>query len=77
MTTFFLVLNIFYRRPTVTFISEVQEGIQHFPGGGGGVQLFAGGSNCLFPIKTNIACDFTGGGGAGSGSLPMVKIKNL
>ena len=37
--------------------------VQHFPGGptfsrGGG-----GGSNCLFPIETNITCDFPGGGG--------------
>ena len=32
--------------------------------GGGGVQLFrGGGSNCLFPVETNITCDFPGGGG--------------
>ena len=38
--------------------SEVPEGIQHFPRGGG-VQLFvARGSNCLFPIETNITFDF-------------------
>ena len=30
---------------------------------GGGVQLFPGGSNCLFPIETHITCDFPGGGG--------------
>ena len=30
-------------------------------GGGGGVQLFPGGSNCLFPIETHIICDFPGG----------------
>ena len=29
----------------------------------GGVQLFQGGSNCLFPIGTHITCDFPGGGG--------------
>ena len=29
--------------------------------GGGGVQLFPGGSNCLFPIETHITCDFPGG----------------
>ena len=33
-----------------TFSREVQL----FPGGGGG-------SNCLFPIETNITCDFLGG----------------
>ena len=27
-------------------------------GGGGGVQLFPGGSNCLFPIEIHITCDF-------------------
>ena len=34
-----------------------------FSKGGGGVQLFPGGSNCLFPIETHITCDFPGGGG--------------
>ena len=29
-------------------------------GGGGGVQLFPGGSNCLFPIETQITCDLYG-----------------
>ena len=29
----------------------------------GGVQLFPGGSNCLFPIETHITCDFPRGGG--------------
>ena len=33
---------------------KVPEGVQHFPGGGGG-------SNCLFPIETHITCDFPGG----------------
>ena len=28
-----------------------------------GVQLFPGGSNCLFPIETHITCDFPGGSG--------------
>ena len=41
---------------------KVTEGVQHFPGAGG-VQLFPGGSNCLFPIETHITCDFPGGGG--------------
>ena len=26
-----------------------------------------GGSNCLFPIETQITCDFPGGGGGGGG----------
>ena len=43
---------------------KIPEGVQHFPGGGGGVQLFPGGSNCFFPIETHIACDFPGGGGS-------------
>ena len=30
-------------------------------GGGGGVQLFPGGSTCLFPIETHITCDFPEG----------------
>ena len=29
----------------------------------GGVQLFQGGSNCLFPIETHVICDFPGGSG--------------
>ena len=39
---------------------KVQEGVQHFPGGGS--NFFQGGSNCLFPIETHITCDFQGGG---------------
>ena len=38
--------------------AKVPEGVQHFPGGGGGVQLFPGGSNCLYPIETHV---FQGG----------------
>ena len=40
----------------------------YFQGSGGGpnysrgVQLIPGGSNCLFPIETQITCDFPGGG---------------
>ena len=37
---------------------KVPEEVQHFPRG---VQLFPGGSNCLFPIETHITCDFPGG----------------
>ena len=36
-------------------------------GGGGGVQLFPGGSICLYPIETHITCDFPGWGGGGGG----------
>ena len=32
-------------------------------GGGGGVQLFPGGSNCFYPIETHITCDFPVGSG--------------
>ena len=38
--------------------------VQHFPGGGG-VQLFPGGSNYLFPIETHTTSDFPGEGGSG------------
>ena len=40
--------------------SRFQRGSNIFQGG---VQLFPGGSNCLFPIETHITCDFPGGGG--------------
>ena len=83
MTTFFLVLYLFYRRPTVTFIENY-----HFPRfqrgsnifrRGGGVQLFvARGSNCLFPIETNITFDFPEVGGPDPCpplDPPMVEIK--
>ena len=39
---------------------KVPEGVQHFPGGGGGSNFFQGGSNCLFPIESHISCDFQG-----------------
>ena len=62
---FFLVLSLFYRSQMVNFkeiyhFSRFQRGVQYFPGGGG-VLLFPGGSNCLFPIETHITCDFPGG----------------
>ena len=41
--------------------SRFQKGPTFSRGGGGGVQLFPGGSNCLFPIETHITCDFPGG----------------
>ena len=49
----------FQRNPS---FFKVQEGVQHFPGGGGGPTFSTGGGNCLFPIETHITCDFTGGG---------------
>ena len=39
---------------------KVPEGVQRFPGA---VQLFPGGTNCLFSIETHITCDFPGGSG--------------
>ena len=54
LTTFFLVLSLFYRSQMVnfkeTFLFQGSVGVQHFPGGGG-VPLFPEGSNCLFPIN--------------------------
>ena len=47
-----------------SIIFQGSRGGKHLPGG---VQLFPGGSNCLFPIETHITCDFPGGGG---GSRP-------
>ena len=47
---------------------KVPEGVQHFQRG---VQLFPGGSNCLFPIETHITCDFPGGGGGGGSGTPV------
>ena len=41
--------------------SRFQRGPNIFQGGGGGVQLFSGGSICLYPIETRITCDFPGG----------------
>ena len=46
LTTFFLVLSLFYSRKWLIIIFKVPEGVQHFPGG----PTFSGvgGSNCLF-----------------------------
>ena len=45
-------------------ISRIQRGSNIVQGAGGGVvQLFPGGSNCLFPIESHITCDFPVGGG--------------
>ena len=60
---FFLGLSLFYRSQMVNFkeiyhFSRFQRGSNIFQGG---VLLFPGGSNCLFPIETQITCDFPGG----------------
>ena len=59
----FLVLSLFYRSQMVNFkeihhFSRFQRGSDIFQG----VQLFPGGSNCLFLIETHITSDFPGGG---------------
>ena len=59
---YFLVLNLFYSSPVVTFkenyyLPRFQWGWNIFQG----VQLFTGGSNCFLPIETHITCDFPGG----------------
>ena len=60
---FFLVLSLFYRIQMVNF-KEIYH-FSRFQRGSNisreGVQLFQGGSNCLFPIETHITCDFPGG----------------
>ena len=48
----FLVLNLFYRRPTVTFIENYhfprfQRGSNIFPGGGGGPTISRGGGGLI------------------------------
>ena len=57
---FFLVLGLFYRSH-VWLISKKNI---IFQGSGGGPNFSrGGGSNCLFPIETQITCDFPGGSG--------------
>ena len=48
----------------ISFV-KVPEGVQLFPGGGGGPTFSrgAGGSNCLYRIETQITCGFPGGSG--------------
>ena len=53
-----LKLNGKFRRKLSFF--KVPEGVQQFPGGSNFFQ--EGGSNCLFPIKSHITCDFPGWG---------------
>ena len=59
----FLVLSLFYRSQMVNF-KEIYH-FSRFRGGptfSRGIQLFPGGSNCLFPIETHITFNFPGGG---------------
>ena len=64
---YFLVLSLFYRSQMVNLKkSIIFQGSRGGPtfsrgGGGGGGPTFSKGSNCLFPIETNITCDFPGG----------------
>ena len=60
---FFLVLNLFTEGSTVYFkdnytFPRFQREFNFFQG----VQLFPGGSDCLFPIESHITCSFPGGG---------------
>ena len=55
----FLVLSLFYRSQMVNLQKSII-----FQGSRGGPTISrGGGSNCLFPIVTPIACDFPGGSG--------------
>ena len=52
---FFVVLSLFYRSQMVLFeenyyFSRFQEGVQHFPGGGGG-STFSRGVQLLIPYR--------------------------
>ena len=73
----FFVLNLLYRSQMVNFkenyhFSRFQRGSNISRGG---VQLFPGGSNCLFPIGTHITCDFPGGGGGVRNPCPPLWIR--
>ena len=68
---FFLVLGLVYRSQMVNYkekyhFSRFRRGSKFFPGGS---NFFQGGwgSNCKFPIETQITCDFPG---EGPDSLP-------
>ena len=63
LTTCFLVLSLFYWSQMVNFEKTIIfQGSRGGPTFSRGVQLFPGGSNCLYPIETQITCDFPGGG---------------
>ena len=64
----FLALRLFLQKSNGQFQRNLSffqgsRGVPTFSRGGGGVQLFPGGSNCLFPIETHITCYFPGGSG--------------
>ena len=68
---FFLVLSLFYSSHMVNFkekyhFSRFRRGSKFFLGGGGGGRIqntIAYSRYCLFPIETQITCDFPGGCG--------------
>ena len=64
---FFFFFFFFFSLQLILQTSNSKKSIIFQGSGGGptfsrGVQLFPGGSNCLFPIETHITCDFPGGG---------------
>ena len=64
LTTFFFSPQLILQKSNGQFqrnisFFKVPEGAHRFPGGWS--NFFLGGSNCLFPIETNITCDFCRG----------------
>ena len=56
-----------------TYFSKDPEGVQPFPGGGGGPHLPGeGGVQILIFIEPHITCDFLGGGGVGPPMVPHI-----
>ena len=67
LTTFFFQSSAYFTEvkwsiSKKSIIFQGSRGGPTFSRGGGGFQLFPGGSNSLFPIETHITCDFPGGG---------------
>ena len=59
----FLVLSLFLEvKWSISKKYIIFQGSRGGPTFSRGVQLFSGGSNCLFPIEIHITCDFQGGG---------------
>ena len=68
LTSFFLVLILFYRSQMFIFkenyhVLRFRRGSNIFQVGGGGPTFSREGSNCLFPIEPHMTCDFPGGSG--------------
>ena len=66
LTTFFLFFSspqLILQKSNGQFQRNISFSRFQRGSGGGGVQLFLGGSNCLYPIETHITCDFPGGSG--------------